>query len=264
MKKVCLSIPIHTAIDVCEQQINNIFFFVKNSIIVLHVTADQSNEFYLSAKNLEHKYQDRVFVNSKRYNTHSNIHNVVGLATIHASNYEHVKALINFDTFSTHASNEMFMRFGVEDQYDNYQIGLTGFEPGYPGGVEKGWNDPLIKSLIPLMSVKNVYWGGVIEGAFFDTNIMDDIARIVLKMPGQPIPAEPLIFNTIALNLHPDLKGTVRVTWTNASQNATHEMIHSTMNAKNKFYSIKSIPRDIKDPLRVQVVKLLREKHGAP
>jgi hypothetical protein len=162
MKKVCLSIPVHTAIDVIEHHIDNIFFFVKNSIVVLHVTADQDQNFYDTVKNFERKWPGRVFVNTQRYHTFSKIENVLGLASVHASNYQYVKSFEKFDVFSVHASNEMFVRFGVESSYDNYSIGLGHYEPGYPGGMEKAYKDSWIQSLQKIISIKNVYWGEVI------------------------------------------------------------------------------------------------------
>jgi hypothetical protein len=48
-------------------------------------------------------------INSKRYKTHCPRENVLGLASIHASNYEYIKSIESFDVFSIHASNEMFV-----------------------------------------------------------------------------------------------------------------------------------------------------------
>jgi len=264
MKKICLSIPIHTALDVVQQHIENILFFVKNSIIVLHVTADQSQEFFDSAKSFEQKYLNRVFVNSKRYKTHCPIENVLGLASIHASNYEYIKSIESFDVFSIHASNEMFVRFGVEKSYDNFSIGLTNYSRSETIGE---WNNSWIKEMKKLIPVNNVYWGGVVEGTFFDKNIMEEVSRITLALDSQPASSEPLVFNTIALNVFPELvdKGTQRVTFTTLSEIVNDNMIWSTINGCNgheNCYALKTVPREINHPTRIKINNILKEKYG--
>lgn len=261
-KKICLSIPIHTALDVVEQHIQNIFFFVKNSIIVLHVTLDQSQEFFDTAKSFEKKYLNRVFVNSKRYKTYCPIENVLGLASIHASNYEYIKSLESFDVFSIHASNEMFIRFGVENSYDNYSIGLSNYT--YCETIGE-WNNSWIREMKKIIPVNHVYWGGVVEGTFFDKNIMEEVSRITLALDSQPASSEPLVFNTIALNVFPELKGTQRVTFTTCSQVVNDSMIFNTLNGCNgheNYYALKTVPREINHPVRLKINNIIREKHG--
>jgi hypothetical protein len=265
------------SLDVVREHIKNIFMFVPDSIVVLHVTADQSNDFYMGAKALELEFCERVFVNDKRYSTFDPVHNVVGLATVHVSNYEYVKKLINFDVFSIHASNEMFIRKGVDNVYNNHSIGMTSYEPVdsyYDGKIifndrfTAGENrDFLANAINKIIPIKKVYWGGVAEGYFFDKNIMDEISRVVLAL-NHRVSCEPMVFSTIALNLFPEVipRGAGRVTFTTSSQIVNDTEINNTLygiNGFESFFALKQVPRDINHPVRIKINNIIRDKYGS-
>jgi hypothetical protein len=96
---------------------------------------------------------------------------------------------------------------------------------------------------------------------------MNDIARVTLAIPQQPASAEPLIFNTIALNLYPELitKGTQRVTFTTCSSVVDDDMIRRTINGVegHEFnYALKTVPRQLNHPVRVKINNIIKERYG--
>jgi hypothetical protein len=117
------------------------------------------------------------------------------------------------------------------------------------------------------MEIKNVYWVSTIEGAFFESNLMREIADITLSLGIQPAPAEPLVFTTIALNLHPELiaLGGKKVTFAGNSSIVTDDIIRRTVNGiegHEDIYALKTVPREINNPVRLKINKLIKDKYG--
>lgn len=254
-KKVVISIPVHEAPEVVEDQLNNIKKFVNNSCVILHASAHKP-EFYNQIKNLINKFADFAFLNSISYDTHApgENANVTGLGTVHCSNFRYIENLIDFDYFALETSNDMFVRKGVEILWNNYDVGCATIKSNATSYRNDGE-----KYIIELAS-KYIKFETIEihapEGTFYPKNIFKEISHIVLDKINYFRCGEEIIIPSLAFNIDKTLydkncnSSYVFHNWKDGY--VKKEDIISVKNGeKLNKYSVKRVPRNMNDDCRL-------------
>ena len=106
--KIAISIPVHEKKDVVLDQIMNIKFYIENPVIVLHISKD----FYENEHGDFHELKEikNVYINPENLETGWG-----NILLTHVSNYYYIKGMVEFDYFILHASNDMYLKTGIED-----------------------------------------------------------------------------------------------------------------------------------------------------
>jgi hypothetical protein len=115
---IAISIPVHENLTVTEDQVRNINRFAPQAITILHLSRQMTDAVQDAASKLNS--MERVFVNPNPIYT--------GQGTVlkcHVSNFlEADKSGLDFSHFCLGASNELFVRKGVEDYVKRNQFGF--------------------------------------------------------------------------------------------------------------------------------------------
>lgn len=176
--KVVISIPVHENAEVVLDQINNIRFFVPESIIVLHV----SKEFTGWGTNTIADFEkiDGVLVNPMRYSTSY----ATGiLLYLHMSNFEVASSYYDFDFFNLHSSNELFIKFGLIDHLKNYEAGFFRLKINSNTNWSHGkaaFKDPTLKKIMTNLQLRDIY-GSQIEGTFYNKTSFNEVLKTLKK-----------------------------------------------------------------------------------
>lgn len=270
---IVFSIPIHEKFEVVIDQIINIKRFNPNSAIVFHVSQkfDYQNskidtrEFYEIIK-----LYDGVYVNSNQLRT--------GWADIiqaHISNYDFIKQKIAFDYFFFMASNELFIREGLEEKVYKYDCAI--------GKIEKksvpdwSWwndseNDSELNNMLYSINPNARPIGTQIEGCYFSQVLFEEITRIIKKYYDwenmkNAYPREEVYFSSIVWNqvfyknqnikIQPLLNGNCAnafMPWTRFQYKVTMTDIYRILK-KDNFYSVKRVDRYLNNYLRAYIRK---------
>lgn len=265
MKKVLFSIPCHQFPESIEHLVSNIQKFVPNCYVVLHLAGDSGPIFYRRVISFAGKYKGFLFINPTRYYTYSphDAGQVKDLSTVHRSNFEYFCSLnIPFDIISLDTSNDLFVRRGVENSFNNYDCGLdlSGNSVDNCGGFQESVD--LIKKVMPNIKYfqKNPQ-----EGSFYPRDVFAFIARKVKEIEeiiGKGLSGEEIYLPTIAVNEFPELYKN------NCEQYVFHNMYHSEVaredihkvrNGEMPFkYVVKRVPRDPNNGCRLYLKNLLK------
>jgi len=174
-----ISIPVHEQMDVVIDQINNINYFVPNTIIILHASA-QFNEFNKVRIN---DLFDNVYINPKRMSTSYG----TGILThIHTSNYLALKNMSDIDYFILMSSNELFLKPNCDEYIRKYDAGV--FQTPvlldtilYQG--KKALNDVTLKKMINRLDIDHIYWSQH-EGTFYRDDIFEQMSNVIMEIIG--------------------------------------------------------------------------------
>lgn len=260
MKKIAISIPVHEQPLVIENQLQNIYKFVPNSVVVLHASADSPAFFHQELNNILKKFNGFAYLNPAHYHTHSSFDagNVTGLSTVHASNFNFIDSQVKFDIFAIDTSNDMFVRPGImEHVFEKYDccfhVSMTKPED-YPfkSILEH------IKQYIPVKTCeKNSQ-----EGSAYPREVFKAVSDIILKMGGL-IKAEEMYLPTLAFNLFPELynknSGCHYVYHNPAHSAVTKDDIHKTQYSEYGLkFVVKRVPRRIDDPIRQYINEITK------
>lgn len=173
--RIVLSIPVHEQVPVIMDQVGNMLHFVPSGIIVLHANSDTlRNE--LQTVFCE---TDRVFVNPRV------VYSAWGeVVRCHLSNFEYIQSLIQFDYFVLHASNDMYIRFGVEEYISRYTAGFTKRIVTHPDTEwwpsAKALSDPWLHNIMLDAGITRIV-GTQVEGSFYTKEIFSVIAETIQK-----------------------------------------------------------------------------------
>lgn len=259
-KKVVISIPIHEESLVVADHLRNIRKFVPNSSVILHVSADGPNGFKEDILKLSNgEFKDFAYVNGESYHTYAanEAGNVYGLSTVHSSNFRYISNLIDFDVLALETSNDMFVRRGVENLFNQYRCAC-----GIKKDDVESWRNKdigaknLIDSLNRFAPVKFIEKHAQ-EGTFYPKEVFKQVADIVLDGLGGFVAAEELILHTLAFSVDPTLYDDVYV-----GSYVYHDASHSATSVKDILrvragetghYAVKRVPRRISDDCRVYV-----------
>lgn len=214
--KLVISIPVHEKPDVITDQINNLKKYIDHPIIVLHISKSFFNKYSLCT--LEHI--ENVYINPVNLETAWG-----NIFLTHVSNFFFIREIMEFDYFLIQASNDMFLRPGIEDYIRNYKAGfcrrmvLQEFSMWWPGRA--AWNDQQLKKIMNIVGQRRII-ATQIEGTFFRYDIAEQIMRIirdnyVLDKKSEIYPREEFYFSTIASAL---------VDWNQVGYPSTYSEVH--------------------------------------
>jgi hypothetical protein len=160
-------------------QVNNIQFFVPESVVVLHFSKQFTNWGKYSIKDFEK--MDNVIVNPARIPTSY----ATGiLLYLHMLNFKAAVSNCNFDVFTLHSSNELFVKPGLSKYLEKYDSGFYQHEQTnrntewVPG--KSTFRDRKLKKIMNKLQLKNIYMSQV-EGTFYNRMIAEKIFNIFEK-----------------------------------------------------------------------------------
>lgn len=195
--KLLFSIPVHEKPEVIKNQIDNFLFFNPNCVIVIHLSKQMSCD---DVENLKYLIKDlnSVFVNPERFFSGWGDGSLI---KIHLSNFEYaISSNIEFSHCCLHASNDMFVRRGLD-------LWVDGFDAGYDT-INKGKNNPVYQQinhfsrdlssrvLSKKYSIERVL-GSQIEGSFYSRDL---ILKLLERVNAHSLWDIPYIFS---MGLHP-------------------------------------------------------------
>lgn len=198
--KIVISIPVHEKPDVIIDQIQNIKKYFVNAVIVLHI----SRSFFRNYS------ADSLYGLSDVYINPQNLETAWGnIIMTHVSNFEYISGLIDFDYFLMHSSNDMYVRYGVENYISKYDAGfcrrevLQKYSMWWPG--EAAWNDRQLRNIMQKIGQTRIF-ATQIEGSFYTKKLAQKIMKIIKEnyMPSRndtPYTREEVYFSTIASSL---------------------------------------------------------------
>ena len=123
---ILFSIPVHEKPEVVENQIQNFLKYNPGASILLHISKQMPPDEVAQIKQLTRTYP-QLYINPEQLYT--------GWANgcqfkIHLSNLHYaLKININFQFVGLHASNDMFINYGLLDYIKNYQAGFDLLSP---------------------------------------------------------------------------------------------------------------------------------------
>jgi len=172
---ILFSIPVHERPEVVVNQVENFRHFNPGCQIVLHISAWMPEPVLKTMKMAlsDHPY---VYLNDTRIWS--------GYADgtqmkMHIINYLYAQKLtLEFDYFCPHASNDMFVRDGLEEYMKRFDAGGS-FHERDP--KNKTWIhgyrslfDTSLKRIMKKYDLFKIY-GGQLEGSFYRKKIMDEV-----------------------------------------------------------------------------------------
>jgi hypothetical protein len=262
MKKIVISIPVHTAPQCVEDQINNIKKFVSNSSVVLHVSGmprDPRLPFGEQMKVIASRHPGFVFLNPQQYNTHkeNEAGQVTGLSTVHSSNFNYISSVMDFDTFALDTSNDFFVRKGIEDLFEKYACGFTPTRCPPDQFVHLPTMER-IRAVIPLKTMEK----GSQEGSFYPKEVFKEVAKKVGEI-STFLDAEEAYLPSLAFNMFPELYDQCsnnHYVFHNPNHDAvtTEDILRIRSGSSPNQYSVKRVPREFQHPTRRYVNELTK------
>jgi len=257
-KKVVISIPVHEEYDVIIEHLYNIKKFVPNSSVVIHVSGDSHiSLFNMLNRSAENEFKNFLYVNDKQYLTYSknDAGNVRGLSTVHSSNFRYINNLIDFDVFALETSNDMFVRFGVETLWNNYECGVTLTTSSVEDwrATDKVAND-LITDMCRFVDIKAMKKFPQ-EGSFYPRDVFKQVSDIVLDGLKELWSAEEMIIPTLAHNIKPEMHESClndSYVFHDCNDGETKESDVLAVRNGNKLnkYAVKRVPRQFNNHCR--------------
>lgn len=214
--KIVISIPVHEKPDVIIDQISNIKKYINNPIIVLHISKsffdNYSLELLINITN--------VYINPEHLETAWG-----NILLTHVSNYFFIKNIVEFDYFLIQASNDMFVKKGIEDYIKNYKAGFCRrvisqkISMWWPACV--AWDDKQLKRIMNFIGQSRIV-ATQIEGTFFKRSIADKVMNVikdnyVIDQGNEAYPREEFYFSTVA---------SAFVDWTEVGYPTTYSEVH--------------------------------------
>ncbi len=171
--KIVVSVPVHEKPDVILDQINNIKKYIEKPIIVLHVSKSFFGQYSLERLN---NIPD-VYINPENLDT------VWGdILLPHVSNYFYMREIELFDYFLFQASNDMFVRRGIEDYVGQYEAGfcrrviLQKESMWWP--AQAAWEDRQLRKIMNVIGQRQIV-ATQIEGTFLRRDIAEKVMSII-------------------------------------------------------------------------------------
>lgn len=173
--KVAISIPVHERQDVVIDQIKNLKKYVPCALIVIHISSEMKECEELTSFIVN---EPQVYQNPQRL--------MCGWGNIidaHISNYSYLKSITDFDYIMFHASNDMYIRKGVEQYISQYDVG---FHVHKIYKISRWWpsvyalEDPVIKEIVDLLGAESIV-ATQIESSFYRRDLFEEIIEVVQK-----------------------------------------------------------------------------------
>ncbi len=190
--KLLFSIPVHEKPDVIVDQLNNFLLFNPNSNIILHLSRQMIDADVENLRSLIQNFSS-VYINTVRFYSGWGDGSLI---KIHLSNFEYaLNAKIEFTHCCLHASNDMFVRKGLDFWVD-------GFDAGFDR-INKGKNNPVYQqidhfsrdfsSVILAKKYKiTKVLGSQIEGSFYSREL---IVKLLERVNSRNLWDLPFIFS---------------------------------------------------------------------
>lgn len=176
---ILFSIAVHEQPLVIVNQIENFRYFNPDCQIVLHFSAVMPYDEYLESVALLSTFSSFVYINDTR------IWSGYGDGTqmkMHIVNFLFAQKMkLSFDYFCLHASNDMFVRFGLIDFVKHFDAGFAVPELGSLKWVhfERAKNDWCLKRMMKKYHLPKLM-GGQVEGTFYSKAIMHQISERIM------------------------------------------------------------------------------------
>lgn len=271
-KAHCLSLLVHEAPDVIEQQIQNALNYLPNSHIVIHFGLEAA----LIRANFLAQYE-----NHPRVHINDNCLPTAWGWILHAqlSNYYFAKQIgLDFDFYLMDSSNSLFYRHGLEDYLNNTTANycLNPVELHSPA-MREHWvklhafgNDPCFISLVnELRCAAPVYCRH--EGTAFRAPLLDEMVKIISKHYEPTLneifyPREEVYWATVASHLSKEMADIFAIT-AEVTPNLIDHLRSENLAGLREFepwknsreeyfkskFSVKPVPRRLDDPLRKHI-----------
>lgn len=173
--KVAISIPVHEKQDVVINQINNIKKYVPEAILVIHISSEMEECADLEAFIAN---EDKVYCNPTRLRCGWG-----NIIDAHISNFNYLKSIVDFDYIMFHASNDMYIREGVEQYIAQFD---AGFHVHKINKNSRWWpsvcalEDPIIMEILNILGTELIV-ATQVESSFYSRELFDDIVEIIDK-----------------------------------------------------------------------------------
>lgn len=171
--KIGVSLPVHERSDVLLNQIINIYRYIDDPLICIHVSEN-------STLNMDEIHSMAILtgaiVNEERFATRHG----KGLMSVHISNFKRMLEFGGIDYLLLISSNEMLIKPNLAEYMSKYDLGIQITSPEecptwhlFNRGIEK--TDALQKFM--RKSGVTTIRGGQAEGQFFKSNLFNDLAE---------------------------------------------------------------------------------------
>jgi len=205
-----------------------------------------------------------MFLNDKQIYTHSpwDAGQVKNLSSVHSINVQFALKKLNFDTMAFSTSNDMFVRYGVNELFDKYPAGQGGAQDSLDSWKIR---DKGIKELIEKLekhSKLNFIIKNATEGSWYPKEIITKTAEIILN-EFDVVSGDELIIPTVGFSIDHEL-------WDKTFHgnfvfhNAEHAAVsfEDIMKVRNGEmpgqFSVKRVPRQINDNTRIYIRNLTK------
>lgn len=171
--RIVVSIPVHEKPEVINDQIRNIKKYIQKPVVVLHV----SESFYEKYNESEINTGDDVYINPTHLQTQWG-----GIYQTHVSNFQYIKNKLDFDYFLLQASNDAFVKKGIENYISQYKAGINcrvlwqHDSRWWPCSCAN--DDFALKKIMNLLGVTRII-ASQVEGSFYQKDIFDYIADVL-------------------------------------------------------------------------------------
>lgn len=175
MKPIVISLLVHEQPLVVIDQLQNIKKFVPNSITIVHINRCFSGDPRLI---IEYAIDSSVLINENFL--------AVGWADLiqaHNSNFRYAKQQLGqaFDKFCLHASNDLFVRSGVESYINSHHCGVNTFVTH----KDMQWtprrraeHDDQLRDMLNYVGSDSICCSQP-EGTFYDVTLFEEINRVI-------------------------------------------------------------------------------------
>lgn len=196
--RIVISIPVHEEKEVVIDQIQNYKKYISNPIIVIHI----SKKFFQKEKGLfsEIERMENVYINPMNFD--------VGwgnIAHVHISNFVYAcEKNIEFDYFLLHASNELYVRTGVESYISQFKAGfqrrilISQKSMWWPCAM--AYKDVVLHEIMKKCNATYIV-ASQVEGSFYSKEVFEKIVEVTRDIDfiqGESYTREEIVFSTIA------------------------------------------------------------------
>lgn len=171
--RIVVSIPVHEKPDVINDLIENIKTYIEHPIIVLHISAG----FY---KNYN---ENEIHLDSDTYINPMHLQTTWGnIFQTHVSNFQFIKNLVDFDYFLMQASNDMFVKKGIEKYIEQFDAGVDcrilwqHDSKWWPCSC--AYEDATLQKIMRYIGVTRIL-GSQVEGSFYRKAIFEYVANTI-------------------------------------------------------------------------------------
>ncbi|MBE5827903.1 MAG: hypothetical protein E7305_00405 [Butyrivibrio sp.] len=199
--RIVASIPVHEQPEVVLDQVNNFKKFVPDVVIVIHASKEFGDEFERFYQLHKKNFTD-VYLNPANFYVDWGDG---ALMDVHISNFIFMSNIMDFDYYILHASNDMYVKHGIEDYISRYDAGFQRHiikeqSQWWPGN--KALKDGQLYYIMNEMGRDDII-ASQVEGSFYKKEIFEKLVDTIsksefLRDQGLKYTREEIVFPTIA------------------------------------------------------------------